>query len=392
MALAVALDVETTGFGFKTRDRVIEVAGLVFDTQTKEVLSRFETLINPMRNIPESSTAIHQITAAHLSMAPTFEEFGPWLAHLLGGKRVVGHNALFDVNFLNAEFERSNLDFRITEFDCTRNLFNSGSLSNAADFLDIEYDETQKHGAFYDAELCFKIFTKGLDTKNLAIPTSSNPKFELPESTQIPSLVTRKQLGAEGAANKGTSSNSFHTSLIIDNPVEACYLWRLADYLGDLQITESERGELNLLAQDLGISSNEQTELHARYVRELEKAAMRDGMITDSEQVLLEAFAAALDVKLEADLTKARAELPEKGSLVCVTGTTSINGEHWGKERIAEFLRVHGYEFTDVLNKSANVALLLQESEGSQSSKVEKARKWGIPRSTIANFVQEMVS
>lgn len=390
MALAVAIDVETTGFGFKTRDRVIEVAGLVFDTQTKEVLSRFETLINPLRNIPESSTVIHQLTAAHLSMAPTFEEFGPWLAHLLGGKRVVGHNVLFDVNFLNAEFERSNIDFRITEFDCTRNLFNSGSLSDAADYFDIEYDENQKHGAFYDAELCLKVFTKGLDTENPKISASSNPKFELPESTQIPSLVTRKQLGADATSNKGQSNNSFHTSLIMDNPVEACYLWRLADYLSDLKITSSEKEELDLLAADLGISPEDQTNLHTRYVRELEKAAMRDGLITDSEQILLEAFASALNVRLEVDLTKAKADIPAVGALICVTGTTSIDGEHWGKERISVFLSEIGYVFTDVLNKSANVALLLQESEGSQSSKVEKARKWGIPRTTIENFVREM--
>ena len=390
MALAVAIDVETTGFGFKTRDRIIEIAGLVFDTQTNEVISRFETLINPLRNIPESSTNIHQLTAAHLSMAPTFEEFGPWLAHLLGGKRVIGHNVLFDVNFLNAEFERSSLDFRITEFDCTRNLFNSGSLSDAADFFDIQYDEYQKHGALYDAELCLKVFIKGLETKKPKIPSSVNAKHELPESTQIPALVTRKQLGAEGDSKNSQSNSSFHTSLILDNPVEACYLWRLADYLSDLKITSEEKEELDLLAADLGISAQDQTQLHTRYVRELERAAMRDGLITDSEQILLEAFASALSVQLEVDLTKAKAEIPDPGSLICVTGTTSINGEHWGKERISSFLFDNGFVFTDVLNKSANVALLLQESEGSQSSKVEKARKWGIPRKTIDNFVNEV--
>ena len=392
MSLSVALDVETTGFGFKTRDRVIEVAGLVFDSETGEVLSKFETLINPLRNIPENSSEVHKLTAAHLSMAPTFQEFGPWLAHLLGGKRVVGHNVLFDVNFLNAEFQRNNIDFTITEFDCTRNLFNSAGLKEAAEFFDITYDSNLHHGAFYDAQLCLEVFLAGKAKHNMSASSKLNDVYELSEERPISSLVTRQQLGVSAGLPENQGFNSFNTPLNIDNPVEACYLWRLADYLSDLQITQSEREELNLLAADLGISSEGQTALHTRYVRELEKAAMRDGMITEAEQALLEAFAAALEVQLEVDLSSAKAELPAKGSLVCVTGTTSIDGVHWGKEKISTFLNANDYKFTDVLNKSDNVALLLQESEGSQSSKVEKARKWGIPRTTIETFIREVSS
>ncbi|MEY3933828.1 MAG: hypothetical protein RLZZ606_427 [Actinomycetota bacterium] len=390
MSLSVALDVETTGFGFKTRDRVIEVAGLVFDSETGQVLSKFETLINPLRNIPENSSEVHKLTAAHLSMAPTFEEFGPWLAHLLGGKRVVGHSVLFDVNFLNQEFQRNNIDFTITEFDCTRSLFNGSGLKETAEFFDINYDSNLHHGALYDAQLCLEVFLAGKARHKIETPAKFNAIYELSESRPISSLVTRQQLGVSSGLVEKQGFNSFNTPLNIDNPVEACYLWRLADYLSDLQITKTEREELNLLAADLGISSEDQTALHTRYVRELEKAAMRDGMITEAEQNLLEAFALALDVKLEVDLSSAKAELPAKGSLVCVTGTTSIDGVHWGKEKISTFLSANGYKFTDVLNKSDNVSLLLQESEGSQSSKVEKARKWGIPRSTIANFVKEI--
>jgi DNA polymerase-3 subunit epsilon len=360
----------------------------VFDLESGEVLSKFETLINPMRNVPENSTEIHQLTAAHLSMAPTFEEFGPWLAHLLGGKRVLAHNALFDVNFLNSEFSRSGIDFKITEFDCTQKLFKSAGLAATAESFDIDFEGDQLHGASYDAQLCFEVFLKGRETIQNNIPTSLNASYVFPGEAKTPSLITRQQLGIGYQQVNKENPNFFQAQLNIDNPVEACYLWRLADYLSDLQITQSEKAELDYLAADLEISVEEQLALHTRYVRELEKAAMRDGLITEAEKALLEAFADALEVPLEVNLSQARTEIPPKGSLICVTGTTYINGDHWGKAEISSFLSEHGYQFTDVLSKSANVALLLQESEGSQSSKVDKARKWGIPRLTIDSFVQ----
>lgn len=390
--LSVAIDVETTGFGFKSRDRVVEIAGVVFDLDSGEVVSLFETLINPLRNIPESSTEIHRLTASHLSMAPTFEDFGPWLAHLLGGKRVVGHNVSFDVNFLNSEFERSGIDFQITEYDCTQKLYGGAGLADAVEYLDLEYEKSQHHGALYDAQLCLKLFSRLLQESGHQNTTKVNANFEVASQFRVPSLLTRKQVGLKATTVNEQSSSYFLPRLEIENPVEACYLWRLADFLSDLELTNSEKEQLDLLAADLGLSSLEQVALHTSYVRELEKAALRDGLITETEKTLLEAFANALGVSLQVNLSAAKTEIPPRGSLICVTGTTSIEGVHWGKAEISEFLSAQGFEFTDALNKSDNVALLLQESEGSQSSKVEKARKWGIPRQTIESFVLELSS
>ncbi len=387
MSNVVALDLETTGFDFKSKDRVIEIAGCVINPSTGQIISKFETLINPLRNIPEQSVKIHSLTAAHLSMAPTFSEIGPWLANTIGGKRVVAHNALFDVNFLNAEFIRAGIDFQITEFDCTCRLTKNASLKAAALDFDLDYSPEKHHGALYDAYLCSQIYTR-LITENIVDGNAtSNRSFELAAANEVPSLITREQLSLVNGSRKKQSPLTLGTSPHLDNPAEACYLWRLTEFLGDLELTELEKRELYDLAQALGISPAMQHKIHESYVRELEKAAQRDGLITNNEEELLRAFAEALEIELKVDFSKSEVSLPPVGSLICVTGTTTINGENWGKKEISSFLVSRGFQFTDELSKSSGVSMLLQESEGSQSGKVEKARKWGIPRMTIESFV-----
>lgn len=390
MDLAVAIDVETTGFGFKRNDRIVEVAGLVFDMQTGETVGSFETLINPLRNIPEASTKIHGLSAAHLSMAPTFADIAPWLAHTLAGKTLIAHNALFDVNFLNSEFQKSNIDYRVTQYVCTCRLSNNSSLKNAALDLEIEYEAESHHGAFYDAQLCAEIFMRLNSERELRISSKENSKFATDENWHMPSLVSRKHLGLAPTVTKRQESLRFGVAQYIEDPAEACYVWRLSEYLSDLVLSSDELEQLNVLADELGLTTEAQHQLHVQYVRQLEKAALRDGLITDAEQSLLRTFSKQLKVTLEVEFSDAKAEIPESGSLICVTGTSTLNGKHWGKKEISDFLETNGYIFTDQLNKSDGVSLLLQESEGSQSSKVEKARRWGVPRMTIESFIFEI--
>jgi DNA polymerase-3 subunit epsilon len=390
VSLGVAIDVETTGFGFKRNDRIVEIAGLVFDMTTGETIGSFETLINPLRNVPESSTKIHGLSAAHLSMAPTFADVAPWLAHIFSGKTVIAHNALFDVNFLNSEFEKANIDYLVNEFICTCRLSGNSSLKNAALDLHIEYDAESHHGALYDAQLCAEIFMKLSSQREVGTRGSENPSFQSDSYLQIPSLVSRKHLGLNASKTKKEEPLRFGVTHYIEDPAEACYVWRLSEFLSDLVLTSDELNQLHVLAEELGLSSDEQHKLHTQYVRQLEAAALRDGLVTESEQSLLKSFSEQLSVPLEIKFEAAKAEIPGTGSLICVTGTSTINGKHWGKKEISEFLTSYGFVFTDQLNKSDGVALLLQESEGSQSSKVEKARRWGIPRMTIDTFLTEV--
>ena len=62
----VVFDTETTGLG--RCDRVVEIAAITMDPRTGEIIDKFETLINPERDI--GPTSIHGITASMVETAP----------------------------------------------------------------------------------------------------------------------------------------------------------------------------------------------------------------------------------------------------------------------------------------------------------------------------------
>ncbi len=101
------VDVETTGFDPDV-ERIVEVGVVLLDPAGQEVGS-FCTLVDPARD--PGPTHIHGISEAMVDGAPTFTGIRPYLAHLLSGRVVVGHNVdRFDLAFLRAECHRSGGD------------------------------------------------------------------------------------------------------------------------------------------------------------------------------------------------------------------------------------------------------------------------------------------
>ncbi len=97
------IDLETTGF-VADEERIVEVAVVILDADGNEEGS-FCTLIDP--GCDPGPTQIHGISAEMLVGAPSFAEVHPYLADLLSGRVVVGHNvARFDLPFLVAECRR----------------------------------------------------------------------------------------------------------------------------------------------------------------------------------------------------------------------------------------------------------------------------------------------
>ena len=97
------VDVETTGFSPED-DRIVEVGIVTLDVRGDEVGS-FSSLIDPRR--APGPTHVHGISTAMLSEAPPYGAVHGYLAALLSGRVVVGHNVdRFDLPFLRAECVR----------------------------------------------------------------------------------------------------------------------------------------------------------------------------------------------------------------------------------------------------------------------------------------------
>jgi len=97
------VDLETTGFS-PQQERIVEVAVVVLDADGVEQ-DTFCTLVDPERD--PGPTHVHGITVAMLEGAPTFAAVHPYVAALLSGRVVVGHNVdRFDLAFLLEECRR----------------------------------------------------------------------------------------------------------------------------------------------------------------------------------------------------------------------------------------------------------------------------------------------
>jgi DNA polymerase-3 subunit epsilon len=99
------VDVETTGSSPIGGDRITEFGGVV--VQGGQVLESFVTLVNPLRPIPTSVTALTRITWNMVRDAPTFRDVAPRVADLLRGHVFVAHNATFDWRFVTSELALS---------------------------------------------------------------------------------------------------------------------------------------------------------------------------------------------------------------------------------------------------------------------------------------------
>lgn len=371
----VAIDVETTGFG--KSDRVVEIGLVIYDLDSSQIIGQIETLLNPNRNIPKESSEVHGILAEHVSLAPTFQDGAEFLLEILSKNVVIAHNADFDLRLLRQEFSRIGSDLKVTHVECTYRLTGQ-SLAVACEDISFEF---RHHSALEDAKAALAVWlaTQGRDT------TSVNKGEHFPE-LQLFRTVRRSHIGL-AEKPKGDSSLSGLRLNLTQSGAELTYLGLIDTSLRDFSISKVENLGLSEFAAESGISQSRAMQLREEYLDELHKAALRDGVVTDVESEYFNQIATALGSQRTLEPSSVSTELPPAGSLICVTGTLTYNGVHFGKAEISSFLEEKGFVFTDVLSKKAGVALLLQESAGSQSSKVAKAQAWGVRRMVTSDFL-----
>ena len=177
--LPVVVDVETGGFNAQT-DALLEIAAVTLSLSPEGLLERQETIryhVVPFEgsNIEAASLAVNGIDPHHPlrpaieerdALQRTFREVRRTMRENRCNRAVlVGHNAHFDLGFLNQAVERSSIKRNpFHPFSCfdTATLcgvaFGQTVLARAAIAAGMEWDETQAHSASYDAELTADLF------------------------------------------------------------------------------------------------------------------------------------------------------------------------------------------------------------------------------------------
>ena len=173
----VFLDTETTGLSFRDGHKVVEIACI----ETKDLMVTgkvFHKLINPKRNVPEEAFKIHGFSQEFLSDKETFDQVADEFLSFIKDKKIIIHNASFDLSFLDGELgsiqkEKINKKLVIDSLEVARNKF--PGLSNSLDALckrfNIDLSRRTKHNALLDCELLREVYINLLDVKE--------PKFNL---------------------------------------------------------------------------------------------------------------------------------------------------------------------------------------------------------------------
>ena len=173
----VFLDTETTGLSFQDGHKIVEIACI----ETKDLVTTgkvFHKLINPKRNVPEEAFNVHGFSQEFLSDKETFEEIADEFLNFIKGKKIIIHNASFDLGFLNGELgsiqkENINKKLVIDSLEVARNKFpgTSNSLDALCKRFNIDLSRRTKHNALLDCELLREVYINLLDVKE--------PKFNL---------------------------------------------------------------------------------------------------------------------------------------------------------------------------------------------------------------------
>jgi len=177
----IILDTETTGLSAERGDRIVEIACI----ETKDLIPTkkvFYKLINPEREISEDAFKIHGYTYEKLKEEKKFKEIAEELLKFIDGKKLIIHNAPFDISFINHELkkiEKNPIDLKknvVDTLELARTKFPGApnSLDNLCKRFNIDNSKRAKHNALLDCELLREVYINLIDQKEPTLSLNEN--------------------------------------------------------------------------------------------------------------------------------------------------------------------------------------------------------------------------
>lgn len=377
-ALAI-VDCETTGFG--RNDRVVEVACILVDPKTMEIVDEYDTLINPERDPGPSH--IHGITPSMLSSAPVFEEVAGALAARLNGKVLAAHNLPFDSRMLAQEYDRIQSPIATGEGFCTLRP-TKAKLGVACQQHGVRLGDA--HRALSDARAVAGLLRILYDDPAWLQPAHVPDLRRM----KIRPITLRREAVAEGmgithmtrAVNTAVYQDAGTDSAIIS------YMDMLDWVVDDLVIDQTEDVSLIQAAASLGMGWSQIRSAHEIYMQSLVDAALRDGVVTEDEHKLMTSVAALLGVHVEIPEVSAQSAPTvalTPGMRVAFTGTAVVDGQLINRDDLCrQAIAANLSPVPTVTKKGCD--LVVAADPASLSGKAKSARSWGIPIISVEAF------
>ena len=167
----VVLDTETTGLSVKDGHRIVEIGCIELDNLIPNS-NKFHCYLNPERKVSEKALEVHGYTDQFLSDKKKFIDIADEFLLFIKDKRLIIHNAEFDISHLNNELQiagKEKIDIKnvIDTLDIARNKFPGSQISLDAlcKRYRIDNSKREKHTAIIDCELLTKVYINLIDQK-----------------------------------------------------------------------------------------------------------------------------------------------------------------------------------------------------------------------------------
>ena len=166
----IVLDTETTGLSVKEGHRIVEIGCIELDNliPTKK---KFHCYLNPERKVSEKAFEVHGYSDSFLSDKMKFREIADDFLRFIKDKRLIIHNAEFDLSHLNNELQiigKNKIDNEVIDTVLlARNKFPGSQISLDALCKRYRIDNSKRvqHTALIDCDLLSKVYINLIDQK-----------------------------------------------------------------------------------------------------------------------------------------------------------------------------------------------------------------------------------
>ena len=183
----IVLDTETTGLDVKEGHRIVEIGCIELENQIP-TSKKFHYYLNPERKVSEKAFEIHGYSDEFLAIQKKFSDICDEFLDFIKDKKLIIHNAEFDLAHLNNELNlinRKKIDTKniIDTLELAKEKFPGSQISLDALCKRFRIDNSRraKHTALIDCELLAKVYINLIDQKE---PTLDFKPFEK-EKTEI---------------------------------------------------------------------------------------------------------------------------------------------------------------------------------------------------------------
>ena len=181
----VVLDTETTGLSVKDGHRIVEIGCIELDnfipTQNK-----FHCYLNPEKKVSKKALEVHGYTDEFLSDKKKFKEIADEFLDFIKDKRIIIHNAEFDLAHINNELiligkSRINRDNIVDTLEIARDKFPGSPISLDALCKRYRIDNSKRvqHTALVDCELLSKVYINLIDQKEPTLNFKNENKVDI---------------------------------------------------------------------------------------------------------------------------------------------------------------------------------------------------------------------